>query len=189
MDIGAGVGTESIIFSKDVGESGRVFAVEAHPGTFKALSLLKSLNDLRNVENFNLAITDINGKVNIDDNVHHVANSIVPTGGYPVAAMTLDKFIATFKISKIDFLKVNIEGAEEEMILGIQNTINIVDNIAVSCHDFLQDIHGNRIKNSIVDFLSTNGFEMTEKKLDTLWEIVGFMLKEKWADYRLRSCF
>ena len=37
LDIGAGVGEDTLAFSKDVGPGGRVLSVEAHPGTFRML--------------------------------------------------------------------------------------------------------------------------------------------------------
>ena len=34
IDVGAGIGEDAVVFSKLVGLSGRVVAIEAHPGTF-----------------------------------------------------------------------------------------------------------------------------------------------------------
>ena len=40
MDVGAGVGEEALMFSREVGEHGRVICVEAHPRTYRCLEKL-----------------------------------------------------------------------------------------------------------------------------------------------------
>lgn len=49
MDIGAGKGEDAIAFSQAVGSTGRVYAIEAHPITFRCLQLFQELNRLENV--------------------------------------------------------------------------------------------------------------------------------------------
>lgn len=40
IDIGAGVGTETLIYSMMTGKNGKVFAIEAHPATSRSLKLM-----------------------------------------------------------------------------------------------------------------------------------------------------
>jgi len=137
IDLGAGVGTETIIFANEFGESCKVFLIEAHSETCKCLILLKKLNNLNNLIVINIVITDFKNDVYIKENIHHhSANSISSTNGIPVKAITKDEFVSIFNINRINFLKVNIEGAES-MIKGMRKAIKIVDNVAISCHDFL----------------------------------------------------
>lgn len=159
VDIGAGVGTEVIIFQKLVG-NGCVYAIEAHPDTFSILKQLYDINKFTNVNIYNQAINNIKGEVKINNNVNHVGNSIfnASNDGLTVKAVTFDEFIKDNKINKIDFLKMNIEGAEELAIEGMENAIKIIENIAISCHDFLYDNSGSRIKNKIVAFLTKNNY-------------------------------
>ena len=37
VDVGAGMGDDTLVFSRMVGPSGRVFSFEAHPDTFRCL--------------------------------------------------------------------------------------------------------------------------------------------------------
>ncbi|NBW35239.1 MAG: FkbM family methyltransferase [Cytophagia bacterium] len=162
IDIGAGVGEETIIFSSLVGKSGKVFAVEAHPKTFRALNYLKNVNSLDNVICANVAFSDAEGEVIIEDSNNSLGNSIVQQSSknsFQVHAITLDDFVEQNKIERIDFVKMNVEGAEQLIIRGMEKSINRVKNIAISCHDF-------RYKNGESEFFKTK-------------EIVLKFLKEK----------
>jgi len=163
IDLGAGVGTETVVFQKLVGTIGRVYAIEAHPKTAASLELLSKLNDYKNVSNHQLAIGSKTGTIIIEDKELHVSNSIMKsnkTDGIKVGMQSLDDFVFEQEIKKIDFLKVNIEGAEEDMIDGMKSSIKIINNIAVSCHDFLETNPTERIKNKVSNFLATNGFDV-----------------------------
>ena len=52
-DIGAGRGEDVFAFSREIGEAGRVWAIEAHPGTFAILDRFCELNGLSNVTRLN----------------------------------------------------------------------------------------------------------------------------------------
>lgn len=56
---------------------------------------------------------------------------------------------------------MNIEGAEEFVIEGMENATNIIDNIAVSCHDFLYKDSEGKINKKVSLFLTKNGFDVT----------------------------
>jgi len=161
IDIGAGIGTETIIFHHLVGD-GIVYAVEAHPETFRKLNLLCKINSLRNVKAFNIAISNVNGSVFIDNNSNHVSNRITNDNkGLLVNSVTLDRFVLKNNISKINFLKMNIEGAEELAIDGMTDSVNIIENIAISCHDFLFENQNKKIRKKIINFLEENNFEVS----------------------------
>src|SRR4030095_12023579 len=49
VDVGAGVGEETLPFSRAVGDEGTVFCIEAHPRTFRCLQKLIHYNRLHNV--------------------------------------------------------------------------------------------------------------------------------------------
>ena len=66
-------------------------------------------------------------------------------------------------IQHVDFLKVNIEGAEIELIENF-NKIDIIKNVAISCHDFLGARTGKvslYTKDQVSDFLRDHGFAIT----------------------------
>src|SRR5438067_11700771 len=49
FDVGAGIGAETLLFSRLVGPSGRVVSLEAHPATYDRLARLCAVNRLDNV--------------------------------------------------------------------------------------------------------------------------------------------
>lgn len=137
IDVGAGIGTEVQHFSKAVGSSGFVVAIEAQPDTFKCLCRFCELNHLDNVSVHNLAISDTPGSVQIDDNSHHISSTILGGQGcVEVKADTLDNLLDDLSVESVDYLKMNIEGAERLAIRGMTGSIARIKTLNISCHDF-----------------------------------------------------
>lgn len=171
IDLGAGTGTESIVFSEMVGSGGKVYAIEAHPETYFSLSHLTNAGGYSNITPVNLAIGDCEGEVMIEDQQAHEKNAIVTevnkvNSGFKVKMITLDKMVEDFGIRKIDFLKVNIEGAEKYMLDGMLKSVNIIENAAISCHDFLNPNGAPEIMNAVRDFFELHGFDVMHEPND-----------------------
>ena len=58
VEVGAGRGEDTLAFSRAVGKTGRVIAIEAHPGTYAILRRFCRLNGLSNVTPLHLAAMD-----------------------------------------------------------------------------------------------------------------------------------
>lgn len=170
FDVGAGIGEETYYFSQMVGPRGRVISVEAHPDTFYCLRKLCDYNKLENVTALNLAIQGDESEAVIDDPKAHIASTIVDTtSGVRVPGTTLDQLVGKLGVSTIDFLKLNIEGAEKLALAGMTDTIKRTRNICVSCHDFMAERHGNegmRTKTVVHDFLLKNNFRIVKRDDD-----------------------
>lgn len=168
FDIGAGVGAETLLFSRLAGASGRVVAFEAHPGTFERLTLLCRLNRLANVTPLQLAVAAADGQLSISDADEHVANTILDVGGAGIAvpARRLDGVATELGITRIDLLKMNIEGAERDALLGMGELIDATRHVCISCHDFLAERGGAerlRTKAFVRAFLLERGFSLTSR--------------------------
>lgn len=142
VDVGAGVGSEIFALRKLVGPTGSVFGFEAHPVTFAILRRLCELNGWSNVDLIQAAVIDQRRRVFISDDEEHQANNIFGPGLYEVEGTTLDDFVHEREISHIDYLKMNIEGAERLAIAGMDHVADITDHICISCHDFLSELSG-----------------------------------------------
>lgn len=170
IDIGAGVGEETIIFSQLVGAAGKVFAVEAHPKTFSALQYLLHSNKLVNVLASNIALAEKTGKVTIEDSDNSLGNSIVNVSSaktFSVVAETFDEFVYRNDIDEIDLVKMNVEGAEQLIIRGMQKSLSKVKNFAISCHDFRYNNGESeffRTKQLVIQFLESNNFKVTTQQ-------------------------
>ena len=173
VDVGAGTGWETLFFSRSAGVSGRVISIEAHPGTFRCLAKMCERNGLENVTLVQAAIADQEGQVQLSDSDEHEGNSVVKTGpGVRVPATTLDAVFRTFGLSRVDFLKMNIEGAERLALSGMGEMVRKTKNVCISCHDFLADEGGPndlRTRAEVVDFLKQNGFAVSLRDSEGLW--------------------
>ena len=164
IDVGAGVGEEMIVLSDLVGPTGKVIAIEAHPTTFKTLARNKSMNNLNNVVLVNKAISDSPGQIYIQNVENSLANKVsgdAASDAFRVEAITFDDLVRDNGLSKIDFVKVNIEGAEQLLIKGLNESLPKVLRMAVSCHDFRFHAEGDpffKTKAIVVDWFQTRGF-------------------------------
>lgn len=172
VDIGAGRGEDTLTFSCGVGASGRVIAIEAHPLSFAILKEFCRLNGLTNVTPVHLALMDKAGRVRIREAESWMENAIdcgEGLAGIPVQAGTLDDVCHAHGIKNIAFVKMNIEGAERQALLGMESVLAIVRRICVACHDFRSDMgHGEqfRTREFVKRFLMERGFEVTSRRDD-----------------------
>ena len=143
IDVGAGIGEDALVFSKLVGPSGRVIAIEAHPNTFACLKGTIERSGLTNVVAVQCAIADREGTLTMSDDSEHLANSMLKTGGgVEVPAKTLDALLVELGIDQVDLLKMNIEGAERPAMAGMTGSAPRIRTVAISCHDLVADAGG-----------------------------------------------
>jgi FkbM family methyltransferase len=170
VDIGAGHGEDVLPFAHEVGPTGKVLAIEAHPETYGHLKRFCMLNRLSNVVPIHTAVMDIPCIVLIDDGEFWQTNTVRAAGDGPrVRATTLDDVCSEQRLDRIDFLKMNIEGAETRALLGMKDTIAKVRNICVCCHDFRADRgHGEeyRTRDFVTEFLTKSGFLVSRRPSD-----------------------
>jgi FkbM family methyltransferase len=170
IDVGAGTGWETLLFSRRAGRSGRVVSIEAHPGTFRCLSKMCEKNRLDNVTLVQAAVVDQEREVQLSDFDGHEANSIIGAGsGLQVAGTTLDHIFRSLGLSRVDLLKMNIEGAERLALSGMGEMVQKTKNVCISCHDFLANEggpHELRTKADVITFLRQNGFVVVLRESD-----------------------
>jgi FkbM family methyltransferase len=170
MDVGAGVGWELDLFSRLVGPAGRIYAIEADPDTFRWLKRRQELNHLDNVTPLQAALADRPGEVVISSEGSPETHRLISTGpGHRVGALRFDDLVEEHGITHVDFLKMNVEGAERLVLTGMERRAGLVRNLAVSCHDFLADQGGDdssRTRAFVERFLVDHGFEVVERHAD-----------------------
>jgi len=165
VDVGAGTGWETLFFSRSVGMSGRVISIEAHPRVFRCLSKMSAKNRL-----VHAAVADQEGEVELSDSQEHEANSIIgEVSGIRVPCTTLNHIFQSLELKQVDFLKMNIEGAERLALPGMGAMLQKTKNICISCHDFLANEGGPndlRTKADVIAFLKQNGFVISLRESD-----------------------
>ena len=143
VDMGAGRGEDTYAFSRAVGDSGRVIAMEPHPVSFGVLSKFCLWNRLSNVTVLNLACADKAGELRIETSSKWAPDNRrggeAPPTGFMVDAVPFDRIWETCRIGRIDFLKMNIPGAERLALMGCRRALMHTRNISVAAHDHRAD--------------------------------------------------
>lgn len=129
IDVGANIGTLALAAATLVGESGKVIAVEAHPGTFNSLQDNVRLNNFKNITTLNCAVGNRTGSafftnINSDDQNKILMKS---EKGIKVPMDTLDNLLTNEK--KINLLKIDVEGYEKFVLEGAGETLLKTDAV------------------------------------------------------------
>lgn len=173
VDIGAGRGEDVFAFSRAVGPEGAVWAVEAHPLTFQALALFCRLNGLANVRPVQMAATSEPQVLEIEtlpvwESNYLRAGAPSPTS-YAVAGRPFDDFAIEQGIGRIDFIKMNIEGAERWALPGMRECMKRACFACISAHDFRArrgDGEEFRTRAFVEEFMRACGFTLVSRDDD-----------------------
>jgi hypothetical protein len=88
-----------------------------------------------------VAASNVEGTVTISDLGYLDRNTILADiGGITVPARPLDAVARDLGITRVDFLKMNIEGAEQLAIQGMTWLIERTEHVCIACHDFVADM-------------------------------------------------
>lgn len=173
VDIGAGRGEDVYAFSLAVGEQGRVWAIEAHPENFRRLTEFCQAQGLANVTCLNLACMDRPGRLEVETLAVWESNYVregppSPTS-FPVEAITFDALCRRHGITRIDFLKMNIEGAERTALPGCRLALQRATHCCIAAHDFRAARgEGERFRTLafVREFLAGSGFDLVTRDGD-----------------------
>lgn len=173
VDIGAGRGEDVFAFSRAVGAEGHVWAIEPHPTSFAILEKLCSLNGLTNVTTLRYACVDRPSELQIETLPVWESNYVRPgdasASSHPVAGVTFDSLCAAQGIGRIDFLKMNIEGAERFALPGCREALSRTAHVCISAHDFRANRgegESFRTLQFVGEFLTDAGFELLTRDDD-----------------------
>lgn len=116
VDCGAHIGSHALWYSNRVGYHGRVFAFEANPNAFECLKY--NCGGLKNVHLHNVALgskTGTAGIVEVTDN--YGMTYTTKEGNIPMIS------IDDVNLANCDFIKIDCEGAEPDILEGATKTI------------------------------------------------------------------
>jgi len=137
VDLGANVGYFTLLAAKLVGPKGKVFSFEPEPKNYNYLEQNIELNNYNNVQSFQKAVSDKNGKTKLYicdyDTGHHTINKfegvqaysrgrIVEEKSVEIETITLNEFFKD-KEELINVIKMDIEGAEALALAGMDNIL------------------------------------------------------------------
>jgi FkbM family methyltransferase len=130
LDIGANFGVFTKLFSQLVGPDGKVIAFEPVPQTFRTLAAGIKRYHLDNAQAMNRAVSDRMGSVLMTvplypesqgENLYraHIVKSPESRTTFAVNTLTID----SLRLPRVDFIKIDVEGHELEVLRGGRETI------------------------------------------------------------------
>ncbi len=151
FDVGAHLGYYSLLLAKSVGSGGRVVSFEPAEGNFCTLKRNILINSLNNISLVNLALFSKSGTIRM-----FVSSADTASGdwsisrdsnkdGIEVQTISLDQFCETNHVLP-DFLKIDVEGAEYDVLLGGRETIGRSQpTMLIELHHFDGDLAANPV--------------------------------------------
>lgn len=162
VDIGANIGLFSLLAART---AARIVAVEPSPETFKWLTRNLAQCGLDNIFTINAACANTSEERPLFIHSQWTSNSLQARGveGHVmVSCVTLEELLDKYCEGKCDFLKMDCEGAEYEILLGASNAqLQRVGMIAMECH---VDICG-RTAQDLGARLTDAGFSVTVERV------------------------
>lgn len=136
IDVGANIGCTSILFGE---LANQVISFEPSPTTFNLLQQNIKQSGLENITLLNSALGSNPGVSEItyaesNRSGGFISNKTTITTGHvteQIEIEKLDNIIHDLNISKLDFMKIDVEGFEKEVIEGARDTINKFQPIIV----------------------------------------------------------
>jgi FkbM family methyltransferase len=177
FDVGANIGDYSILLSQLVGNSGKVYSFEPTSNTFQTLQNRLQENKCDNVSVYQKVIFSNNQSIEFNEfsDEYSVWNSIgspqmlnpnKSTEYIPIVkteileAITLDSFCQEHKIQSIDYLKIDVEGAESDVLLGATDLLRNQSIRFIQFEISQKMLEGlNRNAQTTFDLLIQNGYE------------------------------
>jgi FkbM family methyltransferase len=142
LDVGGYIGSYSISAAKTVGAAGRVVILEPESNNRRQLEKNLDLNGITNCQVLPLAAWSSSGSVGWHQDAHPVWHRVdAGQNGLAVAAVSIDDLVHRLSLSRVDWIKMDIEGAEVDALNGAENTlIQFHPQLFIEVHETLKRV-------------------------------------------------
>jgi FkbM family methyltransferase len=126
IDVGAHVGKYALQVARIVGNDGLVLALEPHHVNYEALLKGIQLNGFRNIVALNVAAWESDCRLKLfihEASIYHSVKIDKRLGYVEVEARAMDQVIAELNIKQVDWIKIDAEDAETEILKGLEKTL------------------------------------------------------------------
>jgi FkbM family methyltransferase len=190
LDIGGCEGEESIRYSR-VFPLSQIFIFEPLPNNQKLILENVEKYEVENIKLIPFAVSDIKGfsefhvssghpeheSEELDWDFGNKSSSLLPpekTNNHSwlqfsekinVETVTLDSFFIANKIEEVDFIHMDVQGAELKVLLGAKNYINKIKSIWLEVTD-VELYKGQPLRVDIENFMKANGFSLVKSEIE-----------------------
>lgn len=171
VDIGAHIGLFTL-FAAQFCKKGKIYCFEPVKENYEMLLSNISLNRLSNVSAFNMAVTDKTSPVRIFLNSDESGHTMFEQNSTSIEAQstTLKSILDDNNISSCDFVKMDCEGAEYDIIRTLpQEYFNKIKKMIIEYH--MAD-NKPELLQQLISKLKSSSFDVRQK---TLFADIGFL--------------
>ena len=175
IDVGAHIGLFTLYASQSC-KIGNIYSYEPVKENFEILKENMNINNLKNVKIFNLAVSNSNSTITLFMNNDESGHSMFSESSENiiVKSTSLMKIFDDNKIKECNFLKLDCEGAEYEIIEKLPSTyFEMIEKIIIEYH--MVDSHPELLE-KLQNKLSANNFKFETKML---FSDIGFLYAVK----------
>lgn len=163
LDVGSNWGLHTLLLSRLAGAQGRVLAFEPVPEVFAELQWHLAANNCQNVTAIRCALAEREGEQMFSRGAtaaegsldQGIAGSEPAGGGFVVPVKTVDGMVDQYAMGRVDFIKIDVEGAESRVLEGATKTIERYrPRLIIELHNPDQDV-------AVAAFLCRRGFRLS----------------------------
>lgn len=184
-DIGANIGFLTVIGARLVGVQGRVYAFEPVPQNLDILSHNLDLNHFQQVTVVPKAISSASGNGELLLSTHPGGSALtsgdVPVdmkGSMPIELASIDDLIFESDFRPPTVIKIDVEGAEAEVLAGLVRTLQQYHPTLVYEIDDQNPVHFKTKQDNLERILANHGYRVAripDSYLDSAWMVGHFL--------------
>jgi FkbM family methyltransferase len=183
VDVGANVGWHTLLMAQQVGDAGRVIAFEPNPSVREQLLYHVALNRFSQVEVLPYALSDAAGRVKFNappvNNPHcgdgflAATPDLETTDCIEVEAMPFDALLDQLTLSRLDLIKIDVEGFEWRVLRGCEQAIeNFRPHIVFEYNsDYI--IRCGSSREQLQEFFNRHGYQLF---VSTRWHLEALQI-------------
>jgi FkbM family methyltransferase len=167
VEVGAYIGFYAIRAAELVGEKGHVIAIEAVDENLKLLKKNIESNHITNLSWVPTAAWHSKGTLNFYRDSRQQGSVIHDLGVFNVREKstvlcdTVDNILSNLNISRVDFVRIQVNGAEQEVLNGMDHTLKCRPRLLVAA---IYDRRGRPSWENITDLLKSMGYNVKQEK-------------------------
>lgn len=178
IDCGSNIGL-SVLYFKQLYPNSVIIAFEPDSGNFSLLKNNVESNGLKKVELNRAAVWINDGEISFDANESEASHVSEEGSSKKVRSVSLNKLMG--KYNEIDFLKIDIEGAENKVIPDCENQLTKVKNLFLEYHGKVEETPK---LEELLNILNIAGFKVyianaadhlkkpfVEKRTETMYDV------------------